>query len=419
MDELNPSIASTEVKNDSSAISEKTKSGSPVAETQSSKFSKYLRSQNVPKRETENNISEFENSTKTGKVPPSQLAIHRRSQEIGRVIITAPQLGQYFVENSDVPKGLNDENFLTRFFGGDDDGPDVSLVDHIRATMIGEFSRPVSTNDKTPLPSNAGDYLHFNKPAVGSTASERNASDNLLSNSPMMVSARREISADLTTELIDSSDVRGLQPKEAANLASAATVEQKFLKQSEQFQLVERASSDIESGSFNTGQRSSSDSEMSQRENAGESSEPSAGQENQGDEYDNWRGRLAALVEEKISIAVQEGLWTVKLNLQSVGLNGIGVSLSSSDDSLRGRIYAPDPEVKELLLQSVEKLEKELGQSLAIQGYKNIRLEVVENPRDLTLDDMSPANEIKVHASELLTSITTRPKADDGFDVFV
>ena len=75
--------------------------------------------------------------------------------------------------------------------------------------------------------------------------------------------------------------------------------------------------------------------------------------------------------------------------------------------------------MRELLLQSVKKLEKELGQSLAIQGYKNIRLEIVENTRDLALGDVRPAKEIKIHASELLTSITRRPKADDGFDVFV
>ena len=158
---------------------------------------------------------------------------------------------------------------------------------------------------------------------------------------------------------------------------------------------------------------------MSQRENEDQNSRGSAGQEQHGDEYDTWRRRLAELVEEKISIAVQEGLWAVKLNLKSVGIDGIDVQLSSSDNSLSGKIYTPDPVTRDLLVESLQKLEKELAQSLSLQGYDEIHLEIIESPNGLPPVAMEGSKEIQVAASELLSSVTKRPKSDDGFDVFV
>ena len=121
---------------------------------------------------------------------------------------------------------------------------------------------------------------------------------------------------------------------------------------------------------------------MSQKENGDPNSRGSTGQEQHADEYDNWRSRLAELVEEKISIAVQEGLWAVKLNLKSVGIDGIDVQLSSSNNSLSGKIYTPDPAIRDLLMESLQKLEKELAQSLSVQGYDAIHLEIIESERD-------------------------------------
>ena len=109
----------------------------------------------------------------------------------------------------------------------------------------------------------------------------------------------------------------------------------------------------------------------------------------------------------------------MKLNLKSVGIDGIDVQLSSSDNSLSGKIYTPDPVTRDLLVESLQKLEKELAQSLSLQGYDEIHLEIIESPNGLPPVAMEGSKEIQVAASELLSSSPKRPKSDDGFDVFV
>ena len=347
----------------------------------------------------------------------NQLEVHRRSDEIGRVIITGPQ-PKSEPEARTSPHLDDQMNLLTKFFD-DHDQLDVSLVDIIKATMIGNSVTPDMARGAPHFSGDLVESQPFSKPATVADPSLRNFHENSRAGTLTLGLARYENASDFLIDSADSMDLKNSQTRDTSNVQHSANPEQKFLKQLENLQASEKASAEGEVGSGNLGQKSSDGTSMSQRENEDQNSRGSAGQEQHGDEYDNWRSRLAELVEEKISIAVQEGLWAVKLNLKSVGIDGIDVQLSSSDNSLSGKIYTPDPVTRDLLVESLQKLEKELAQSLSLQGYDEIHLEIIESPNGLPPVAMEESKEIQVAATELLSSLSKRPKSDDGFDVFV
>ncbi len=418
MDELKPVIVNGEGRNDSPTTRNLLAENEPKGKTQQSKFSGYLQAQSSENLPSPRGRGLSDDNSSLSTAPYNQLEVHRRSDEIGRVIITGPQPKSEPEARTQAPTSLDQMNLLTKFFD-DHEQLDVSLVDIIKATMIGNVVTPDIAKGAPHFSGDLVEAQPFSKPAMDADSSLRNFNENSRAGALTLGLARYENASDFLIDSADSMDLKNSQTRDTSNVQHSANPEQKFLKQLENLQASEKASAEGEVGSGNLGQKSSDGTSMSQRENADQNSRGSAGQEQHGDEYDNWRSRLAELVEEKISIAVQEGLWAVKLNLKSVGIDGIDVQLSSSDNSLSGKIYTPDPVTRDLLVESLQKLERELAQSLSIQGYDEIHLEVIESPNGLPPVAMEGSKEIQVAASELLSSLSKRPKSDDGFDVFV
>ena len=418
MDELKPVIVNGDARNDSPTTVNLSAENGYEGKTQQLEFSGYLQAQNPVTLKSPQITDLSGDKPALSKASYNQLEVHRRSDEIGRVIITGPQPKSEPEVRTQAPISADQTNLLTKFFD-DHDQLDVSLVDIIRATMIGNAVSPDMAKGASHFSGDLVEAQPFSKPETDADPSLRNFLENSRAGALTLGLSRYENATDFLIDSKDSMDLKNSQARDTMNVQQSANSEQKFLKQLENLQASEKASVEGEVGSGNLGQKSSDGTSMSQRENEDQNGRGSAGQEQHGDEYDNWRSRLAELVEEKISIAVQEGLWAVKLNLKSVGIDGIDVQLSSSDKSLSGKIYTPDPVTRDLLVESLQKLEKELAQSLSLQGYDEIHLEIIESPNGLSPVAMEASKEIQVAASEILSSVSKRPKSDDGFDVFV
>lgn len=138
--------------------------------------------------------------------------------------------------------------------------------------------------------------------------------------------------------------------------------------------------------------------------------------------YQAWTQRFGEVLAQKLAMAVKDGNWTVKLNLNPASLGPVGVELQVRDGGIEGQIAASDPNVRQLLGDSIPKLRQSLEALVGEQGGVNIELgdgrdrgakrgneQEIELSMDLLADELVPSQQDMASGNILR----------DGLNVFV
>jgi flagellar hook-length control protein FliK len=138
--------------------------------------------------------------------------------------------------------------------------------------------------------------------------------------------------------------------------------------------------------------------------------------------YQAWTQRFGEVLAQKLALAVKDGNWTVKLNLNPASLGPVGVELQVRDGGIEGQIAASDPNVRQLLGDSMPKLRQSLEALVGEQGGVNIELadgrdhgskrgneQEIELSIDLLADELVPSQQDMASGNILR----------DGLNVFV
>lgn len=138
--------------------------------------------------------------------------------------------------------------------------------------------------------------------------------------------------------------------------------------------------------------------------------------------YQAWTQRFGAVLAQKLALAVKDGNWKVKLNLNPASLGPVGVELQVTGGGIEGQIAASDPNVRQLLGDSMMKLRQSLEELVGDQGNVNIELgdgsdrggkreneEEIEISMDLLADEFVPSQQDMASGNILR----------DGLNVFV
>ena len=138
--------------------------------------------------------------------------------------------------------------------------------------------------------------------------------------------------------------------------------------------------------------------------------------------YQAWTQRFGEVLAQKLALAVKDGNWNVKLNLNPASLGPVGVDLQVRDGGIEGQIAASDPNVRQLLGDSIPKLRQSLEALMGEQGGVNIELgdgrdrgmkreneQEIELSMDLLADEFVPSQQDMASGNILR----------DGLNVFV
>ena len=138
--------------------------------------------------------------------------------------------------------------------------------------------------------------------------------------------------------------------------------------------------------------------------------------------YQAWTQRFGEVLAQKLAMAVKDGNWSVKLNLNPASLGPVGVELQVRDGGIEGQIAASDPNVRQLLGDSMPKLRQSLEALVGEQGGVNIELgdgrdrgakrgneQEIELSMDLLADEFAPSQQDMASGNILR----------DGLNVFV
>ena len=138
--------------------------------------------------------------------------------------------------------------------------------------------------------------------------------------------------------------------------------------------------------------------------------------------YQAWTQRFGEVLAQKLALAVKDGNWSVKLNLNPASLGPVGVDLQVRDGGIEGQIAASDPNVRQLLGDSIPKLRQSLEALMGEQGGVNIELgdgrdrgakreneQEIELSMDLLADEFVPSQQDMASGNILR----------DGLNVFV
>ena len=138
--------------------------------------------------------------------------------------------------------------------------------------------------------------------------------------------------------------------------------------------------------------------------------------------YQAWTQRFGEVLAQKLALAVKDGNWTVKLNLNPASLGPVGVDLQVRDGGIEGQIAASDPNVRQLLGDSIPKLRQSLEALMGEQGGVNIELSdgrdrgaKRENEQEIELSMDLLADEFVPSQKDMASGNILR----DGLNVFV
>lgn len=90
--------------------------------------------------------------------------------------------------------------------------------------------------------------------------------------------------------------------------------------------------------------------------------------------YQAWTQRFGEVLAQKLAVAVKDGNWSVKLNLNPASLGPVGVELQVSNNGIEGQIAANDANVRQLLNDSLPRLRQSLEALVGDHAGVNIEL---------------------------------------------
>ena len=80
------------------------------------------------------------------------------------------------------------------------------------------------------------------------------------------------------------------------------------------------------------------------------------------EQYASWSQRFGEILGQRLSVAINNGSWNVKLNLHPSSLGHIDVTLDIGDKGIEGQINSADPVARQLLQDSLPKLRSTLAE---------------------------------------------------------
>ena len=138
--------------------------------------------------------------------------------------------------------------------------------------------------------------------------------------------------------------------------------------------------------------------------------------------YQDWAEKFGEVLGQKLSLAVKQGTWAVKLNLNPHSLGEVAISLEVSEKGIEGQLSANDGAVRQLMSDALPKLRASLEDLFGQSG--NVNIEVGDD--DASKDNQSSGDMVEIaidledeifNGSKVMSGsgITLR----DGFDVLV
>ena len=92
------------------------------------------------------------------------------------------------------------------------------------------------------------------------------------------------------------------------------------------------------------------------------------------EQYVNWSQRFGQILGQRLSVAIKNGSWNVKLNLHPSTLGHVDISLDISEKGIEGQISSNDPIARQLLQDSLSKLRATLSELYDQEGSVNLSM---------------------------------------------
>ena len=369
------------------------------------------------------------NLSETQDMP--RLALHDRSREIGRVILTGgdqtgqdSQLTQFMRDHGLSEGGMAGYMKQTMLGVGaavyktsDEPGPlpvqelgelpvttapvDAALIEpNLAATALGAASVPSQSLDTT----NGVSSATLAKPEAA-LSSEAKVLPNAASELPIPMS--NEALADQALQPVSTKELLTAQwPQVADDQRQAAAAQAAALESGEL---------DIE---FANQQQSGQRSGQGEQPATFTQNNPALNEEaqNKAQQYREWSERFSEMLGTRLAVAVREGSWSVQLDLDAMDLGSVAIQLHAGKDGIQGSVNSSDPVVRQVLAESLPKLQAALESALS---------DKLDNPAvSLSLGaNQHPSAEafktITLSAQELAQALPADFKAGDGLNVFV
>ena len=137
------------------------------------------------------------------------------------------------------------------------------------------------------------------------------------------------------------------------------------------------------------------------------------------EQYANWSQRFGEILGQRLSLAINNGSWNVKLNLHPSSLGHIDISLDIGEKGIEGQINSNDSVARQLLQDSLPKLRATLAELYDQQESINLSLGDKEKSGS---DSEKPDNSLEVAIDLLAEEFALedgRGASINGLDVFV
>ena len=137
------------------------------------------------------------------------------------------------------------------------------------------------------------------------------------------------------------------------------------------------------------------------------------------EQYVNWSQRFGQILGQRLSVAIKNGSWNVKLNLHPSTLGHVDISLDISEKGIEGQISSNDPIARQLLQDSLSKLRATLSELYDQEG--SINLSMADKEKSGSRSE-KPDNSLEVSIdllAEDLASEDGQVAEVNGLDLFV
>ena len=137
------------------------------------------------------------------------------------------------------------------------------------------------------------------------------------------------------------------------------------------------------------------------------------------EQYSNWSQRFGEVLGQRLSLAINNGSWNVKLNLHPSTLGHIDISLDIGEKGIEGQINSNDPVARQLLQDSLPKLRATLAELYDQQESVNLSMGDKEKSGS---ESEKPDNSLEVAIDLLAEEFAFKDgqgASMNGLDVFV
>ena len=137
------------------------------------------------------------------------------------------------------------------------------------------------------------------------------------------------------------------------------------------------------------------------------------------EQYSNWSQRFGEVLGQRLSLAINNGSWNVKLNLHPSTLGHIDISLDIGEKGIEGQINSNDPVARQLLQDSLPKLRATLAELYDQQESVNLSMGDKEKSGS---QSEKPDNSLEVAIDLLAEEFALKDgqgASINGLDVFV